>query len=562
MTRVWGGLVSQARIDRGDANAFAIVKGVWVLPVVLFVIGCLFYGGSIYLDRVEIAGGESVSEDLVSYQNPFRLKDFQSLAYLVQNANLKKVPEAGNSASEKKKEEAKTSPKAQAKKEDKKEKKEASATTEKVAPAPEAPSNAEVAAGSENPELAFASGGVFLGAFAPGLASPILQGPSRSAEPAKTSPTPETKIKQEKPGSRPTVDYFYADRIFSGAIVNVNSAALKPSRLRQLPFVGDREIARHEAYREQRQNSLVDANEVSADREPADVCQESNVDRQCSVEGEGSNWFNSKEEFYDVLGIEESHRAALNPLITLSDVGAPEGLYPVYLSLQPFSGSSFSEKIYVGSNLLEALPAPYENNARYKQVVALDGAAAIEIHFADFQTEEGFDFVTFSDDASSQGGEFASFSGEAGSFSVAFNTDRLAIDFESDDSITASGYSMDYLQVWYSRLPSFLKIKREINLVSQGEDVDIEDLIIQQAGATLIDIRLKDFFVADPGSFVIVEDGFGRALKTLGVDDNSFNGYLFGEGKRPLTDALVFKFSSGFQGRFSIDEYGFKPEVF
>jgi subtilisin family serine protease len=83
---------------------------------------------------------------------------------------------------------------------------------------------------------------------------------------------------------------------------------------------------------------------------------------------------------------------------------------------------------------------PYGKNAKESFVVEISGAKEIALYFSRFDTERGYDKVTFFDRA---GAKLAEMSGlNDASYSPIFKTDYIRLEFTSDDSVEKYGFDL------------------------------------------------------------------------------------------------------------------------
>jgi hypothetical protein len=98
---------------------------------------------------------------------------------------------------------------------------------------------------------------------------------------------------------------------------------------------------------------------------------------------------------------------------------------------------------WVSEEVLVGTPNPYRNNQRLGWIFTSEvpNTNAVRVHFASFDLEADYDFVIIQNEA---GEELARYTGSLGEFTTdAFAGSSLVILFESDVSVTSSGFVID-----------------------------------------------------------------------------------------------------------------------
>ena len=90
-------------------------------------------------------------------------------------------------------------------------------------------------------------------------------------------------------------------------------------------------------------------------------------------------------------------------------------------------------------------PQDYQNNSSCTYVITEDSAYCFHISVVSFETQAGHDSLSFWDGHPSQGHLLRTLSGNvASNTSYSFNTDSLYVVFNTDNSVTAAGWRLNY----------------------------------------------------------------------------------------------------------------------
>jgi len=109
-----------------------------------------------------------------------------------------------------------------------------------------------------------------------------------------------------------------------------------------------------------------------------------------------------------------------------------------------------SREIHCSEGTLEdgSGPSEYQNNTDCMYIITEDEAYRFRIRVSSFETQENHDSLSFWDGHPDQGNLLMTISGEVESGTTYyFNTDSLYITFRTDDSVTASGWRLDFRMV-------------------------------------------------------------------------------------------------------------------
>jgi len=94
---------------------------------------------------------------------------------------------------------------------------------------------------------------------------------------------------------------------------------------------------------------------------------------------------------------------------------------------------------------------PYSNSEVIQKVIHVPNATRLRLHFSEFQTEEGYDWVVLRDAKARVVGKY---SGDLGAFDSAdVLGDSMVIEFKSDDARTYQGVTVDRVDMSFERTP-------------------------------------------------------------------------------------------------------------
>ncbi len=90
---------------------------------------------------------------------------------------------------------------------------------------------------------------------------------------------------------------------------------------------------------------------------------------------------------------------------------------------------------------------PYTANLRATYTITVPGAKRIAVHFAKFETEAGYDKLSF---ANANGQSFGEISGtRTGMFGPVVMGETVTMNFAADSSVHGYGFDIDYVAVEY-----------------------------------------------------------------------------------------------------------------
>ncbi|MGE4131405.1 MAG: S8 family serine peptidase [Bdellovibrionales bacterium] len=129
--------------------------------------------------------------------------------------------------------------------------------------------------------------------------------------------------------------------------------------------------------------------------------------------------------------------ASLRSSVTYGMVNAYHALTNTAAPLDPNDPFDWNKSADVAST-----PHPYTDKFQNSWTMSVPGAARIAVHFAKFDTESGYDKVTFTD---ANGVVVGTMSGKKGDdvFGPVIEGDTVTVTFTADDSVTSYGFDID-----------------------------------------------------------------------------------------------------------------------